>query len=80
MVMAMKDLYQKQCKEEKKQLEMSLTDIIKVISMLEIGAKQYPENTEFELARLYRGLLKDAQNIKSTCERKIAELDEKIEM
>jgi hypothetical protein len=77
--MGMHDLYQKQCKEKKEQIEKSLADIITMISMLEIGVKQYPENTAFELAQLYRGLLKDAQLTKETCERKIAELAEKIE-
>ena len=78
-IMGMKDLYQKQCKEEKEQLEKSLADIITMISMLKNGVKQYPENTAFELSKLYRGMLKDAQLIKETFEKVIAELTEKIE-
>ncbi|HEX2769551.1 MAG TPA: hypothetical protein VHN12_09715 [Geobacteraceae bacterium] len=77
--MGMNDLYQKQCKDEKEQLEKSLADIITMISMLEIGVKQYPENTAFELSKYYRGMLKDAQLGKETCEKRIAELTEKIE-
>jgi hypothetical protein len=77
--MGMKDLYQKQCKEEKEQLEKSLADIITMISMLETGVKLYPENTAFELSKLYRGLLKDARLIKETLEKRIADLIEKIE-
>jgi len=78
-IMGMNDLYQKQCKEKKGELEKSLADIITMISMLENGVKQYPENTAFELSKLYRGLLKDARLIKETCENKIAELSDKIE-
>jgi hypothetical protein len=77
--MGMNDLYLKQCKEEKEQLEKSLADITTMISMLEIGVKQYPENIAFELSMFYRGMLKDAQVGKETCEKKIAELSEKIE-
>jgi len=76
--MGMSDLFQKQCKEKKEQLEKSLADIISMISMLETGVKQYPENTAFELSKLYRGLLKEAQFLKETCEKKIAELSENI--
>jgi hypothetical protein len=76
--MGMSDLYQKQCKEEKEQLEKSLADIITMVSLLEIGVKQYPENIAFELNQLYRGMLKEAQLIKETCERKITELTEKL--
>jgi hypothetical protein len=78
-IMGMKDLYQKQCKEEKEQLEKSLADIITMISMLEKGVKQYPENTAFELSKFYRGMLKDALLGKETCEKRIAGLIEKIE-
>jgi hypothetical protein len=78
-IMGMNDLYQKQCKEEKEQLEKSLADIITMISMLETGVKQYPENTAFELSKFYRGMLKDAKLGKETCEKRIAELTEKIE-
>ncbi len=77
--MGMNELYQKQCREQKEQLEKSLADINTMISMLEIGVKQYPENTAFELSKFYRGMLKDAQRGKETCEKKIAELTEKIE-
>jgi hypothetical protein len=77
--MGMRDLYQKQCKEEKEQLEKSRADLITMISMLETGVKQYPENTEFELRNLYKGLLKDTQLIKETLEKKIAELIKKID-
>jgi hypothetical protein len=77
--MGMNDLYLKQCKEEKEQLEKSLADINIIISMLEIGVKQYPENTAFELSKFYRGMLKDAQVGKETCEIRIDELSEKIE-
>ena len=77
--MGMNELYQKQCREQKEQLEKSLADINTMISMLEIGVKQYPENTAFELSKFYRGMLKDAQRGKETCEKKIAELSEKIE-
>jgi phosphoenolpyruvate-protein kinase (PTS system EI component) len=77
--MGMNDLYQKQCKEEKEQLEKSLADIITMISMLETGVKQYPENTSFELSKFYRRMLKDAQLGKEACEKRIAELSEKIE-
>ena len=77
-IMGMNDLYQKQCKEQKEQLEKSLADIITMISMLETGVKQYPENTAFELSKLYRGLLKDAQLLKETCGKKIAEFSEHI--
>jgi hypothetical protein len=76
--MGMQELFQKQCREQKEQLEKSLADIIIMISMLEKGVKQYPENIAFELSKLYVGLLKDAQLIKETCEKKIAELAEKI--
>jgi hypothetical protein len=79
MIMGMRDLFQKQCMEQKEQLESSLADIVKVISMVQVGVKQYPENTEIELATHYKGLLKEAQHTKETCERKIAELAEKIE-
>ena len=78
--MGMSDLYQKQCKEKKEQLEKSLAEIITMISMLETGVKQYPENTAFELSKLYRGLLKDAQHLKVTCEKKIAELSENFSL
>lgn len=77
--MGMNDLYQKQCKEEKEQLEKSLADIITMISMLKIGVKQYPDNTAFILSQFYRGMLKDAQLGKEICEKRIAELAEKIE-
>jgi hypothetical protein len=77
--MGMKDLYQKQCKEEKEQLEKSLADIITMISMLEMGVKQYPENTAFELSNFYRGMLKEAQLGKEICEKSIAGLIEIIE-
>jgi hypothetical protein len=50
-----------------------------MISMLKNGVKQYPENTAFELSKLYRGMLKDAQLVKETFEKVIAELTEKIE-
>ena len=63
---------------KKEQLEISLAEIITMISMLETGVKQYPENTAFELSKLYRGLLKEAQFLKETCEKKIAELSENI--
>ena len=78
--MGMSDLFQKQCKEKKEQLEKSLADIISMISMLETGVKQYPENTAFELSKLYRGLLKEAQFLKETCEKKIAELSENFSL
>ena len=77
--MGMKELFQKQCREQKEQLERSLADIIEVISLIETGVKQYPENTAIELATHYRGLLKEAQQTKKTCERKIAELTGKID-
>ncbi len=77
--MGMKDLFLKQCMEQKEQLERSLSDIIKVISLIQSGVKQYPENTAFELATHYRGLLKEAELTKETCERKIAELAERID-
>ena len=77
--MGMRDLFLKQCQEQKEQLEKSLADITEIISMLRTGVKQYPENTEIELATHYRGLLKEAELTKETCERKIAELSEKIE-
>jgi hypothetical protein len=77
--MGMNELYQKQCREQKEQLEKSLADINSMISMLEIGVKQYPENTAFEISKFYRGMLKDAQLGKETCEKRIAELTEKIE-
>ena len=77
--MGMNELYQKQCREQKEQLEKSLADINSMISMLEIGVKQYPENTAFELSKFYSGMLKDAQLGKETCEKRIAELTEKIE-
>ena len=77
--MGMKDLFLKQCVEQKEQLERSLSDIIKVISLIQSGVKQYPENTAFELATHYRGLLKEAELTKETCERKIAELAERID-
>ena len=79
MTMGMKDLFQKQCREQKEQLERSLADIIEVISLIEAGVKQYPENTEIELATHYRGLLKEAKLTRETCERKIAELVKKID-
>jgi hypothetical protein len=78
-IMGMNDLYQKQCKEQKEQLEKSLADITTMISMLEIGVKQYPENMAFELSKFYRGMLKDAQLGKEICEKKVAELAERIE-
>jgi hypothetical protein len=78
-IMGMNDLYQKQCKEEKEQLEKSLADIITMISMLETGVKQYPENTAFTLSKFYRGMLKEAELGKETCEKRIAELTEIIE-
>ncbi len=77
--MGMNELFQKQCKEQKEQLEKSLADIITMISMLETGVKQYPENTAFELSKFYRGMLKDAQLGKEICEKRIAELTERIE-
>ena len=77
--MGMNELYQKQCKEQKEQLERSLADIITMISMLEAGVKQYPENMAFELSQFYRGMLKDAELGKEKCEKKIAELSERIE-
>jgi hypothetical protein len=76
--MGMNDLYQKQCKEETEQLEKSLADIITMISMLEIGVKQYPENTAFKLSQFYRGMLKEAQLGKEICVKRVAELTEKI--
>ena len=78
-IMGMKDLYQQQCKEEKDQLEKSLADIITMISMLEIGVKQYPETTAYTLSKFYRGMLKEAGLGKETCEKRIAELTEIIE-
>jgi hypothetical protein len=78
--MGMKDLFQKQCREQKEQLEKSLADIVTMISMLETGVKQYPENTAFELSKFYRGMLKEAQLGKEICEKKIAELAERIEL
>ena len=78
-IMGMKDLYQKQCKEEKEQLEKSLAEIITMISMLKAGVKQYPETTAFTLSRFYRGMLKEAELGKEICEKRIAELTEKIE-
>ena len=77
--MGMKDLLQKQCKEEIEQLGKSLADIITMISMLEIGVKQYQENIAFELSQFYRGMLKDAQLGKEICEKRIAELSARIE-
>lgn len=77
--MGMKDLFQKQCKEQKEQLEKSLADILTMISMLETGVKQYPENIAFDLSNFYGGMLKDAQLGKEICEKRIAELSEKIE-
>ena len=77
--MGMNELYQKQCKEEKEQLEKSLSDIITMVSMLEIGVKQFPENTAFTLSKFYNGMLKEARLGKETCEKRIAELNEKIE-
>lgn len=77
--MGMKEFFLKQCMEQKEQLEKSLADIIKVISTIQTGVNQYPENTEIELATHYRGLLKEAQLTKETCERKITELAEKID-
>ncbi len=77
--MGMKDLFLKQCVEQKEQLERSLSDIIKVISLIQSGVKQYPENTAFELATHYRGLLKEAELTKETCERKIAEIAGRID-
>jgi len=65
---------------KKDQLEKSLAEIITMISMLETGVKKYPENTAFELSNLYRGLLKDAQHLKETCEKKIAELSENFSL
>jgi len=58
----------------------SLAEIITMISMLETGVRQYPENTASELSNLYRGLLKDAQHLKETCEKKIAELSENFSL
>jgi hypothetical protein len=78
MIMGMKDLYQKQCREEKEQLERSLADIATMISMLEMGVKQYPENTSYELSKFYRGMLGEAKHGKEICEKKIAGLIEKI--
>jgi len=78
-IMGMKDLYQRQCIEEKEQLEKSLVDIDSMISMLETGVKQYPEKTAFKLSQFYRGMLKDAQLGKELCEQRIAELTERIE-
>ena len=78
-IMGMNDLYQKQCKEEKEQLEKSLADIITMISMLKAGVKQYPETTAFTLSRFYRGMLKEAELGKEICEKRIAELTEIIE-
>jgi hypothetical protein len=77
--MGMKDLFRKQCKEQIEQLEKSLADIITMISMLETGVKQYPENIAFELSKFYRGMLKDAQLGKEICEKRIFELSEKFE-
>ena len=77
--MGMREMFLKQCIEQKEQLERSLADIIKVISMVQAGVKQYPENIAFELATHYRALLKEAQLTKETCERKIAEQAEKID-
>jgi hypothetical protein len=77
--MGMKDMFLKQCTEQKEQLERSLADIVQVISMVRAGVKQYPENTAFELATHYRGLLKEAELTKETCERKIVELAERID-
>jgi hypothetical protein len=76
--MGMNELYQKQCKEEKEQLERSLADIITMISMLKAGVKQYPENTAFKISQFYKGMLKEAQIGKEICEERIAELSEKI--
>jgi hypothetical protein len=76
--MGINELYQKQCKEQKEQLEKSLCDIVTMISMLETGVKQYPENIAFELSTFYRGMLKDAQIGKEICEKRIPELTEKI--
>jgi hypothetical protein len=78
--MGMNELFQKQCKEQKDQLEKSLADINSMITMLETGVKQYPENIAFELSKFYRGMLKDAKLGKETCEKRIAELIEKIEL
>ena len=77
--MGMKELFLKQCMEQKEQLESSLADMVEVISLIQAGVKQYPENTEIELATHYRGLLKEAQLTEEICERKIAELAEKID-
>lgn len=79
MNVGMKDMFLKQCTEQKEQLESSLADIIKVISIFESGVKQYPENTAIELATQYRGLLKEAQLTKESLEKKIAELGERID-
>ena len=76
--MGMRDMFLKQCLEEKEQLERSLADIINVISMVRAGVKQYPEKNAFELATHYRALLNEAELTKETCERKIAQLDERI--
>ena len=77
--MGMNELYQRQCREEKEQMERSLSDIITMISMLEKGVKQYPENISFKLSQFYRGMLKDARIGKELCEQRIAELGERIQ-
>jgi len=77
--MGMKDLYQKQCIEEKEQMEKSLVDIDTMISMLKIGVKQYPENTAFNFGEFYKKMLKEALLGKEICEKRIAELTEQIE-
>jgi hypothetical protein len=78
MDMGMRDMFLKQCLEQKEQLEISLADIIQVISLVGAGVKQYPQNIAFELATHYRALLTEAELTKETCEKKIAQLEERI--
>jgi len=77
--MGMNELYQKQCIEEKEQVEKSLAEIITMIAMLKAGVKQYPENTAFKLNQFYKGMLKEADLGKEICEQRIAELNERIQ-
>jgi len=76
--MGMNELYQKQCIEEKEQVEKSLAEIITMIAMLKAGVKQYPENTASKLNQFYKGMLKEAELGKEICEQRIAELNERI--
>ena len=77
--MALNDLYRKQIEEEKEQLEKSLAEIVKIISMLETGVKIYPESTAINLNKFYKEMLKNAQLGKETFEKGIAELGKIIE-